>query len=87
MISISTAVPNAGAGSDARAGVPLLSRNWGWLVVRGILALILGTVAFLFPASALFAFTMVFAGTVRPSAPGRMAGVLTVALDIGPILA
>jgi uncharacterized membrane protein HdeD (DUF308 family) len=64
MISISTAIPNAGAGSDARAGVPLLSRNWGWFVVRGILALILGTVAFLFPASALFAFTMVFAAYV-----------------------
>jgi uncharacterized membrane protein HdeD (DUF308 family) len=61
MTSISATIPDAGAGGDARTGAPLLSRNWRWFVVRGILALILGTVAFLFPASALFAFTMVFA--------------------------
>lgn len=61
MTSISATVPHTGAGSDARTGVPLLSRNWGWFVVRGVLALTLGAVAFLFPLSALFAFTMVFA--------------------------
>lgn len=61
MTSISATISDAGAGSDACTGVPLLSRNWGWFVVRGVLALILGTVAFLFPISALFAFTMVFA--------------------------
>ena len=61
MTSISATVPHAGAGSDARTGVPLLNHNWGWFVVRGILALTLGVVAFLFPVSALFAFTMVFA--------------------------
>lgn len=52
---------HAGAGSKARTGASLLSRNWGWFVVRGALALILGAVAILFPVSALFAFTMVFA--------------------------
>jgi uncharacterized membrane protein HdeD (DUF308 family) len=61
MTNISDAIPNAGVGSDARAGAPSLSRNWGWFVVRGLLALILGAVAFLFPASALFAFTLAFA--------------------------
>src|SRR3546814_19553418 len=61
MTSISATVPHAGAGSDARTGVPLLNHNWGWFVVRGVLALTLGVVAFLFPVSALFAFTMVFA--------------------------
>ncbi|RSY76556.1 HdeD family acid-resistance protein [Sphingomonas koreensis] len=39
-----------------------LRRNWGWIVFRGILALALGVVSFLFPLSALFAFAMVFAG-------------------------
>ena len=38
-----------------------LRRNWGWIVFRGVLALALGVVAFLFPISALFAFAMVFA--------------------------
>jgi uncharacterized membrane protein HdeD (DUF308 family) len=52
---------HAGAGNEARAGASLLSRNWGWFVVRGVLALVLGVVAVLFPVSALFAFTMVFA--------------------------
>jgi len=51
----------AGAGGEARAGVSLLRRNWGWFVVRSVLALVLGVVAILFPVSALFAFTMVFA--------------------------
>ena len=61
MSTIITDVSHPGAGSEARTGASLLSRNWGWFVIRGVLALILGTVAFLFPVSALFAFTMVFA--------------------------
>jgi uncharacterized membrane protein HdeD (DUF308 family) len=52
---------HAGAGSEARTCASLLSRNWGWFVVRGILALVLGAAAVLFPVSALFAFAMVFA--------------------------
>jgi len=47
--------------NNAATGECLLRRNWGWFVVRGILALALGVVAFLFPANALFAFTLVFA--------------------------
>jgi len=35
--------------------------NWKWFVLRGALALILGILAILFPANALFAFTMAFA--------------------------
>jgi uncharacterized membrane protein HdeD (DUF308 family) len=35
--------------------------KWKWLALRGGLALLLGFAAFLFPATALFAFTMVFA--------------------------
>lgn len=50
-----------GAGNEARTGASLLSRNWAWFVVRGVLALIVGALAVLFPLSALFAFTMVFA--------------------------
>ena len=36
-------------------------KRWQWLALRGGLALLLGFAAFLFPATALFAFTMVFA--------------------------
>jgi uncharacterized membrane protein HdeD (DUF308 family) len=54
----------AGAGSDARTGAPVISGNWGWFVLRGVLAVVLGAVAFLFPLSALFAFTMLFAAYV-----------------------
>ncbi len=39
----------------------ILERNWSWIVLRGGLAIALGVLAILFPASALFAFTMVFA--------------------------
>ncbi|HYD38735.1 MAG TPA: DUF308 domain-containing protein, partial [Allosphingosinicella sp.] len=35
--------------------------KWKWLLLRGGLALLLGLAAFLFPATALFAFTMAFA--------------------------
>ncbi|MFD1105383.1 MULTISPECIES: HdeD family acid-resistance protein [Sphingomonadaceae] len=61
MSTIAHNATHAGAGGEARAGASLLSRNWGWFVVRGFLALLLGAVAVLFPVSALFAFTMVFA--------------------------
>lgn len=44
-----------------RSDDSLLPRNWGWLLLRGCLALLLGVLAILFPASALFAFTLVFA--------------------------
>jgi uncharacterized membrane protein HdeD (DUF308 family) len=61
MTSMSATIPAAGAGDEARTDGSLISRNWGWFVFRGVLALILGAVAFLFPVSALFAFTIVFA--------------------------
>jgi uncharacterized membrane protein HdeD (DUF308 family) len=39
----------------------LATHNWGWFMLRGVLALILGVCAIVFPLSALFAFTLVFA--------------------------
>lgn len=36
-------------------------KSWQWLVLRGVLALMLGVAAILFPLGALFAFTLVFA--------------------------
>lgn len=42
-------------------GSGTLRRNWKWIAFRGVLALLLGIVCFVFPVSALFAFTMVFA--------------------------
>ena len=44
-----------------RAEELLPRANWKWFALRGALALMLGVVAILFPASALLAFTMVFA--------------------------
>ncbi|WP_208597867.1 MULTISPECIES: HdeD family acid-resistance protein [Pseudomonadota] len=48
------------AETDELAGPTRLS--WQWTVARGVLTLILGVVSLLFPISALFAFTLVFAG-------------------------
>src|SRR3546814_8536649 len=61
MSTIAHNFTHPGAGSETRTGASLLSRNWAWFVVRGVLALIVGALAVLFPLSALFAFTMVFA--------------------------
>src|SRR3546814_20344185 len=61
MSTIAQNFTHPGAGSETRTGASLLSRNWAWFVVRGVLALIVGALAVLFPLSALFAFTMVFA--------------------------
>jgi len=36
--------------------------NWQWTIARGVLTFLLGVVSLLFPISALFAFTLVFAG-------------------------
>jgi uncharacterized membrane protein HdeD (DUF308 family) len=46
MTSISAEVSEVGAGSEARTGASSLACNWGWFVVRGVLAVILGIVAF-----------------------------------------
>ena len=37
------------------------AHNWGWFLFRGILALLLGIAAILFPLSAVFIFTLLFA--------------------------
>lgn len=42
----------------------LISRNWGWFLFRGILALILGILAIAFPFGAAFLFTAIFAAYV-----------------------
>lgn len=42
-------------------GAHVPKANWGWFLFRGLLAVALGVVSFLFPLNALFAFTMVFA--------------------------
>ena len=39
----------------------LPAHNWSWFMLRGVLALLLGIAAILFPLSAVFAFTMIFA--------------------------
>jgi uncharacterized membrane protein HdeD (DUF308 family) len=62
MTSISATLPDAGAGGEMPAPAYRCSAATGDGSWSGaVLALILGTVAFLFPVSALFAFTMVFA--------------------------
>jgi uncharacterized membrane protein HdeD (DUF308 family) len=40
---------------------PLPAHNWGWFMFRGVLALLLGIGAILFPLGALLAFTIMFA--------------------------
>jgi uncharacterized membrane protein HdeD (DUF308 family) len=39
----------------------LPGHNWGWFLVRGILALLLGVVALLRPGATVFAFALIFA--------------------------
>jgi len=39
----------------------LPAHNWGWFMLRGVVALLLGIGAIVFPLSAVFAFTMLFA--------------------------
>lgn len=48
-------------GSEFARGWSLPVHNWGWFMLRGLLALILGVCAIIFPLSALFAFTLIFA--------------------------
>jgi uncharacterized membrane protein HdeD (DUF308 family) len=37
------------------------AHNWGWFLFRGVIALLLGIAAILFPLSAVFLFTLLFA--------------------------
>jgi uncharacterized membrane protein HdeD (DUF308 family) len=50
---------NADASDASASRIPV--HNWGWFLLRGILALLLGVAALFFPLSALFAFTLMFA--------------------------
>ena len=50
----------AGAAGETMAG--RIARDfWGWMLLRGLLALALGVVAVLWPLGAIFAFTLLFA--------------------------
>lgn len=49
------------AAAEASTISGLAKHNWGWFMLRGVLALILGVVAVYRPFSAVFAFTLVFA--------------------------
>ena len=52
----------AHAAAERGGSNPLFRDNWGWTLARGVLALTLAVLAIIFPARALFAFTLVFAG-------------------------
>lgn len=50
------------SGSERLAlGLSLVSRNWGWFLFRGIVALIFGVLAIAFPFNAAVVFTALFA--------------------------
>ena len=51
--------PHPSFAGEAPQSLP--SRNWGWFLFRGLLALALGILAILFPFSALTAFAFLFA--------------------------
>jgi uncharacterized membrane protein HdeD (DUF308 family) len=55
----SRADPDPSFGGEARRILP--AHNWGWFLFRGILALVLGILAILFPFSAMTAFIFLFA--------------------------
>jgi uncharacterized membrane protein HdeD (DUF308 family) len=56
-----TLMTTAPAAAEQGGSNPLFRDNWGWTLARGVLASILGVLAIVFPASALFAFNLVFA--------------------------
>ena len=51
--------PNPSFGGEVPRNLP--AHNWGWFLFRGIIALILGILAIVFPFSALTAFAFLFA--------------------------
>lgn len=60
-----TALPGTGIPSPAASMLPfrddLPHGNWGWFALRGVLMLVVGVLAVLFPGPALYAFALVFA--------------------------
>ncbi|CAA9527563.1 MAG: hypothetical protein AVDCRST_MAG91-2671, partial [uncultured Sphingomonadaceae bacterium] len=50
---------DASARSDAMSGS--LARNWGWVLLRGVLAIAAGVLALLLPGPAILALVLVFA--------------------------
>jgi uncharacterized membrane protein HdeD (DUF308 family) len=87
------------APASPAAGFPLPVHNWGWFLLRGVLALLLGVCAIIFPLSALVAFTIVFgayafvdgvasmvAGVRGADAPGSRWGALILRGLIGELV-
>jgi uncharacterized membrane protein HdeD (DUF308 family) len=58
-MATNTDIAPANTSETGTAEVP--RTNWGWFLLRGVLAIALGIVALLFPLTAVLAFTMVFA--------------------------
>jgi uncharacterized membrane protein HdeD (DUF308 family) len=62
------------ADDSAHTGFSSLAAHaWGWVLLRGILALALGVAAIMFPLSAIFAFTLLFDGIASLVAGTRSA--------------
>lgn len=61
MADTTTAGAPPGASTQAGASDHLPRHNWGWFLVRGIIALLLGLAALFAPGVTLFAFALVFA--------------------------
>jgi uncharacterized membrane protein HdeD (DUF308 family) len=55
------ATPATDAAHEPRRDGHVARTNWGWFLFRGLLAIALGVLAMMFPWSALFTFTLVFA--------------------------
>jgi len=61
MTASSATLPLQESGRDNPPEPVLTTHHPDWFILRGVLALALGVAAFLFPANALFAFTLLFA--------------------------
>lgn len=59
-MAVETAAAGASGTTTSNAS-PVPAKNWGWIMVRGVLTLALGVAALIFPLSAIFAFTLLFA--------------------------
>lgn len=77
----------------------LPAHNWAWFMVRGVIALLLGIGTIVFPLSAVFAFTMLFAaycfvdgiaslvaGVRGAREPGHRWGALVVSGSVGILI-
>ena len=74
---------NASVGSEMERGLARLGQAWGWIVAYGVLTLVAGIIAIVYPGATLFAIAIIFALQLIVTAVFRFAFAFAIPRESG----